>query len=122
MSAYPYSFNSQPQLGYVPQGFSCKPVTSREEAMCMSTNFNGLGDIMPDLGHEMIYLKRFNTNTGMSDFLEFQLVPPKPPEKPQEYATVQMLNDAMQVIKDELAALGKAKKKVSDKNECADAV
>jgi len=74
---YPYqqttqSSYSQPQQTMQPQAsFSCRPVTSREEALAMQTDFLAAGTIMPDLGHGVIYLKRFNPNTGASDFLEF---------------------------------------------------
>lgn len=65
---------SSPQPAVQPQStFSCKPVTSREEALAMQTDFMAAGTIMPDLGHGVIYLKRFNPNTGSSDFVEFIL-------------------------------------------------
>lgn len=53
------------------QGYLCRPVTSREEAVAVQVDFTGPGTIMPDLSHGMIYLKRFNPNTGASDFLPF---------------------------------------------------
>lgn len=57
-------------------GFICRPVTSREEAVAVQTDFISAGTIMPDLGHGVIYLKRFNPNTGLSDWYEFAYVPP----------------------------------------------
>lgn len=75
---YPYQqinpYAPPMQTGYqqAPQSsFSCKPVTSREEALAMQTDFLAAGTIMPDLSHGVIYLKRFNPNTGASDFIEF---------------------------------------------------
>lgn len=63
---------------YFPQqtqgGFACRPVTSKEEALAAQTDFMAAGTVMPDLGHGMIYLKRFNPNTGLSDWAEFALV------------------------------------------------
>lgn len=67
-------------------GYVCKPVTSREEAVATSTDYFSLGVVMPDLGHGMIYLKRFNQQTGSSDFFEFQRYIPEQPS-PVEYAT-----------------------------------
>ena len=69
-----------------PPGYVCKPVTSREEAVATSTDYFSLGVVMPDLGHGMIYLKRFNQQTGSSDFFEFQRYIPEQPA-PVEYAT-----------------------------------
>ncbi len=69
-----------------PPGYICKPVTSREEAVATSTDYFSLGVVMPDLGHGMIYLKRFNQQTGSSDFFEFKLFTPEQ-AAPVEYAT-----------------------------------
>lgn len=48
-----------------------RPVTSREEAVAVQVDVFGLGTLMPDISHGVIYLKRFNPNTGGSDFLTF---------------------------------------------------
>lgn len=74
------------QVQQAPPGYVCKPVTSREEAVATSTDYFSLGTIMPDLGHSMIYLKRFNQQNGSSDFLEFQRYIPEQ-SAPVEYAT-----------------------------------
>lgn len=74
------------QVQQAPPGYVCKPVTSREEAVATSTDYFSLGTIMPDLGHGMIYLKRFNQQNGSSDFLEFQRYIPEQ-SAPVEYAT-----------------------------------
>ena len=73
-------------------GFNCRPVTSREEAVAVLSDYFTQGTVMPDLGHGRIYLKRFNPNTGASDFFEFALVQQEPespaqnsPDKLQEY-------------------------------------
>lgn len=54
--------------------FLCRPVTSREEALAVPADFMSNGTIMPDLGHGMIYLKRFDSNTGLSNMFEFAMV------------------------------------------------
>ncbi len=64
----------QPQSG----GYSCRPVTCREEAVAAQVEYFSAGLIMPDLSHGVIYLKRFNSNTGASDFNEFKYCPPQP--------------------------------------------
>lgn len=74
------------QVQQAPPGYVCKPVTSREEAVATSTDYFSLGVVMPDLGHGMIYLKRFNQQTGSSDFFEFQRYIPEQ-AVPVEYAT-----------------------------------
>lgn len=79
----PQNAVGQPPVPSMPSptnGFSCRPVTSREEAVAIQTDFLSPGTIMPDLGHNMIYMKRFNTNTGASDFFEFSLLIPQTEE------------------------------------------
>lgn len=63
------------------QGFSIRPVASREEAMAVQSDFFGPGIIMPCLGQGVIWLKRFNPNTGASDLLEFIYAPPQPKQE-----------------------------------------
>jgi hypothetical protein len=46
---------------------------------------------MPDLGHGVVYLKRFNQNTGACDIFEFTAQQTKEPE-PVRYATIEDLN------------------------------
>ena len=85
----------QPQVQAQPQGFACRAVTSREEAVAVQVDFLGPGTIMPDLGHGAIYLKKFNPSTGACDFFAFVVQQPEPaaPAAPQvvEYATKQDL-------------------------------
>ena len=68
-------------------GFLVRPVTSREEAVAALVDFFGPGTLMPDLGHGTVYLKRFNQNTGSSEFYAFMLPPPEPEPEPVQYAT-----------------------------------
>lgn len=84
--AYPYNMNYgyNPQQTFMPQsqpmpqmqgqpGYTAQPVTGREEAMAVRADYFNGGVVMPDLAHDTIYLKRFNPNTGASDFFEFRL-------------------------------------------------
>ena len=84
------------------QGFVCRPVASREEAVAAQTDFFGPGILMPDLGHGMIYLKRFNQTTGASDLLEFAYVPTQPVQAAQsgEFVTIDMFRDLCRKVED----------------------
>ena len=73
-------------------GFSVRPVTGREEAVAVPVDFLGPGTLMPDLPHGTIYLKRFNPQTGSSEFYAFVLPPPEPEPDPVQYATRQDLD------------------------------
>lgn len=66
--------------------FVCRPVTSREEALAVQADFFGLGTVMPDLNHGVIYLKRINQQTGGAEFYEFVIRKPDQ-EKQPEYVT-----------------------------------
>lgn len=79
------------------QGYLCRPVTSREEAVAAETSYFSPGTLMPDLAHEVIYLKRFNTSSGASDFLTFALKEDEPEIK-VEYASTQEVLELRQVI------------------------
>lgn len=65
--------------------FICCPVTSREEAVAYRVEAFGPAVIMPDLGHGMIYFKRFNDKTALADFGEFRYVTPET-ESPEKTA------------------------------------
>ena len=71
----------QSQQAAPQQGFRTQPVASREEAMAIQTDFWGPGILMPCLGQGVIFLKRFNQETGASDLFEFVYAPPQ--QKPQ---------------------------------------
>ena len=105
---YPGTQLPSPAPAQTPQqGFGCRPVTSREEALAMAPEYFGPGTIMPDLAHGVIYLKRFNQNTGASDFFEFVARAPET-EKPIQYVTIDDLN----ALRDEIMKKqGKAAKK-----------
>ena len=47
--------------------FFCRPVASKEEALGVPVDFMGSPMFFPDLAHNVIYMKRFNTTTGAAD-------------------------------------------------------
>lgn len=67
-----------------PQGFVCCPVTSKAEAEAYRVEAFGPPVLMPDLGHGVIYYKKFNTNTALADFAEFKFVPEQPEQASQQ--------------------------------------
>ena len=71
--------------------FNCRPVTSKEEAQAVQVDFFGPGTLMPDLAHGVVYLKRFNQQTGACDIYEFVERQHKD-ERPVQYATIEDLN------------------------------
>ena len=86
-SMYPQAAQIAPAPAAVAgNGFIVRPVTSKEEAVAAQVDFFVSGTLMPDLAHGVVYLKRFNQNTGSSDFFEFSLKT-EPAEPPVEYAT-----------------------------------
>ena len=99
---YP-GYNYNPANTYIPQqmpqqmqqpqpmaqAFACHPVTSREEAVAAQTDYFSAGLVMPDLGHGTIYLKRFNPQTGASDFFEFRAVQEEKAEELVQYVTME---------------------------------
>lgn len=51
--------------------FFCRPVASKEEALGVPVDFMGSPMFFPDLAHNVVYMKRFNTTTGAADIFEF---------------------------------------------------
>jgi hypothetical protein len=88
-----------------PAVFNCRPVASKEEAQAVQVDFFGPGTLMPDLGHGVVYLKRFNQNTGACDIFEFTAQQTKEPETVR-YATIEDLN----ALRDELMSSRKVGK------------
>ena len=110
------NYGYAPQQTYFPQqqvnpAYSCHPVGSREEAVAAQTDYFSAGLVMPDLSHGVIYLKRFNQQTGASDFFEFRLAQAEPKEesKPQ-YVTV----EEFEKFQKELSRRFKVKEDVAD--------
>ena len=79
--------NPQPQPAPMMQpqqpSYKVQPVTGREEALAVPVDYFGPGTILPDLAHGVVYLKRFNQQTGASDFLEFVYAPAQATAEPQ---------------------------------------
>lgn len=97
-------------------GYATRAVTSKEEALGVQVDFFGPGTIMPDLAHGVIYLKRFNQNTGASDLLEFAYQPPQAAQPEPQYATVDMFRE----LEAQVAALKKPLAKRKEKEIDAD--
>lgn len=104
-----------------PQAFVCRPVASKEEVLAFPADFMGTPQFFPDLGHGVVYMKRFNTQTGAADTLEFKA------EKSQEEAMVAFasiqdladLRDALDSLRTEVEKLKKPQKVVK-KNDVSD--
>lgn len=108
-----------PQNGQAAALFAVQPVTSREEAVAVIADPLSAGVLLPDLAHGVIYVKRFNPNTGASDFGEFQLVQPQtaPVEKSvetSEYVTRRDFEDALAQLRAELTPRAKRKEAAAD--------
>lgn len=101
----------------VPQtpAFTVQPVTRKEEALAVIADPMSSGVLMPDLDHGVIYVKRFNMNTGTSDFAEFLLqMPAAAPvaaqereEEKVEYVTADEFRRVVEPLAREVAALRK---------------
>ena len=68
----PISQPAQPTQQAAQSNFFCRPVASREEALGVPVDFMGSPMFFPDLAHNVIYMKRFNTTTGAADIFEFR--------------------------------------------------
>ena len=68
----------QPQQPAQTGGYICRPVTCREEAVAAQVDYFSAGLVMLDLAHGMIYVKRYNSDTGLSDWGEYKYCPPQP--------------------------------------------
>ena len=75
----------QPMQNNAAGGIVCAPVTSREEAVATRVEAFGPSYIMPDIGHGMVYFKRFNEKTALADFEEYKkVIQEEAPEQPQQ--------------------------------------
>ena len=117
----PVQAPTQPQQGN-PPAFYCRPVASREEALGVPVDFMGSPMFFPDLAHGVIYLKKFNPNTGAADIAEFR-VQPQQEQRPAEQTAFAPLDDLLQLkddldnLKSEIERLKKPAGKVARKNE-----
>jgi hypothetical protein len=116
------SVNTQP-------AFFCRPVASREEALGVPVDFMGAPMFFPDLAHNVVYMKRFNTNTGAADVFEFhgqqeardqQIENPAPAFAPLD--EFMDMKDTINNLKDEIERLKKPASggKAGKKNDASD--
>lgn len=68
----PFPYQQQPTI------LGCM-VSSREEMAGVPVDFSGRPMVFPDIGHERVYIKLFNPNTGSSVVKEYRLAPEEPP-------------------------------------------
>ena len=78
------------QPAYIPQEpqIIYRPVASFEEARSLPTDLNGALMIMPDFGHEMIYIKQLDPQTGQAPINSFKRIPNIQPPVPQDYTPI----------------------------------
>ena len=106
--AYAQQSAPAPQNGQISPGFCVQSVTGREEALAVIADPMSAGVLLPDLAHGVIYLKRFNPNTGTSDFLEFSYVQPvqavETTVEKSDFITRKDFEDALAQLRAELSA------------------
>ena len=83
--------------------FVVQPVTRKEEALAVIADPMSAGVLMPDLDHGRIYVKRFNPNTGTSDFAEFSLSAPQTAQESAESAVEYVRMDEFKRVIEPLA-------------------
>lgn len=101
--------------------FYCRPVASREEALAVPVDFMGSPMFFPDLAHNVVYMKRFNTNTGAADLFEFHGQQVKEQNTPAEaFAPLEDfmdLKDALDQLRVEVDKLKKPVNRTVKKND-----
>ncbi len=140
MNYPPYNAGYPPRMEQQPMGqlqnmqqpmmqqptYVTRPVTSREEAVAVQADVFGLGTLMPDISHGVIYLKRFNPNTGGSDFLTFAVR--EEPKQTDVRTEVAALRNEVQQLKEMIyhdqsyynARSGREKRQESPADDYAD--
>ena len=95
---YPAQVPTVPQMQQMPQapqaqqsGMLCRPVTSPDEAKNTPVDFMGNLMIFPDVQNNRIYTKRWNGQSGMTEFCEFVPAIPAAQEAPQPDPVMQAL-------------------------------
>ena len=95
---YPVQVPTVPQMQQMPQapqvqqsGMLCRPVTSSDEAKNTPVDFMGNLMIFPDVQNNRIYTKRWNGQSGMTEFCEFVPAIPAAQEAPQPDPVMQAL-------------------------------
>lgn len=104
----PLGAPTAPQAAPAP-AYAVQPVTRKEEALAVIADPMSAGVLMPDLDHGRIYVKRFNPNTGTSDFAEFSLAATQAAhesaEPETEYVTMDEFKRVVEPLAKAVAAL-----------------
>ena len=96
-------------------GFGVQPGSTREQALAVIADPLAAGVLLPDLAHGVIYMKRFNPQTGTSDFAEFICEQPQAAANSGAVVTVEMMNAALDQLRAELTSgRGRGKREASD--------
>lgn len=78
--------------------FFCRPVASKEEALGVPVDFMGSPMFFPDLAHNVVYMKRFNTTTGAADVFEFRGQQEQPSAPAPSFAPLDEFNATKETI------------------------
>ena len=78
--------------------FFCRPVASKEEALGVPVDFMGSPMFFPDLAHNVVYMKRFNTTTGAADIFEFHGQQERPSPPAPSFAPLDEFNATKETI------------------------
>lgn len=107
----------QPAPGY---STSSMPVGSREEAAAVPADFTGAPMIFADFSHGRIYVKQWDTQRGIVNFVEFE--PVRPAEEPPTpvYVTAEDLKTELDKLYAEVEKLRTRKGVKKDAAESAD--
>lgn len=104
--------------------FFCRPVASKEEALGVPVDFMGSPMFFPDLAHNVVYMKRFNTNTGSADVFEFHGTQQEAPkDMAPAFAPLDefmSMKDTIAQLKEEIERLKKPAGRTVKKNESND--
>ena len=100
--------------------FFCRPVASKEEALGVPVDFMGQPMFFPDLAHNVVYMKRFNTTTGAADIYEFRGQQEQPSAPTPSFVPLDEFNamkDTIDQIKAEIENLKKPSNRTVKKND-----
>ena len=98
-------------------GFSCRPVTSREEAVSAQIPFDGSTTFFVDTANGKIYAKTFNFNDGTAPLVSYVRETVAAPPQYAQVDAVETLRAELDEIKAELENIKKAKKAVKKNDE-----
>lgn len=100
--------------------FFCRPVASKEEALGVPVDFMGQPMFFPDLAHNVVYMKRFNTTTGAADIYEFRGQQEQPSAPTTSFVPLDEFNamkDTIDQLKVEIEKLKKPANRTVKKND-----